>query len=67
MSIPAPPIGVAIIDSGVPYTVLRPVAFYENFNRQQQRFVDKGMIDSRAPDRLLHFIGIRSGSGLARV
>ncbi len=49
----------AIVDSGVPYTVLRPVAFYENFDRQQARTAKVGITDSRDPDRMLHFIAIR--------
>ncbi len=49
---------LAIVDSGVLYTVLRPVAFYENFDRQQARTAKVGITDSRDPDRLLHFIAI---------
>jgi uncharacterized protein YbjT (DUF2867 family) len=56
---------LAIIDSGVPYTVLRPVAFYENFDRQQARFAKSGIADSRAPERMLHFIAIRDIGFLA--
>lgn len=48
----------AIVASGVPYTVIRPVAFMENFDRQQARFARSGIVDSRAPDRELHFIAI---------
>jgi uncharacterized protein YbjT (DUF2867 family) len=48
-----------IIDSGVPYTVFRPVAFMENFDRQQARTVKNGIFDSRDPDRMLHFIAIK--------
>ena len=48
-----------IVASGVPYTVLRPVAFMENFDRQQARTAKKGISDSRDPDRMLHFIAIR--------
>lgn len=50
---------LALVDSGVPYTVFRPVAFYENFNRQQKRIAEKGIVDSRDPDRMLYFIAIR--------
>jgi uncharacterized protein YbjT (DUF2867 family) len=49
---------LAIIASGIPYTVLRPVAFMENFDRQQKRTAKMGVIDSRDPDRELHFIAI---------
>lgn len=49
----------ALIDSGLAYTVLRPVAFMENFDRQQKRIAKLGIVDSRAPDRQLHFIAIR--------
>lgn len=49
---------LALVESGVPYTVLRPVAFYENFNRQQKRIAASGIVDSRDPDRMLHFIAI---------
>jgi uncharacterized protein YbjT (DUF2867 family) len=49
----------AIVASGVPYTVLRPVAFMENFDGQQKRFATMGLVDSRAPDRELTFIAIR--------
>lgn len=50
---------LAIIDSGIPYTVFRPVAFMENFDRQQKRTANMGVVDSRAPDRELSFIAIR--------
>lgn len=50
---------LALVDSGVPYTVFRPVAFYENFDRQQKRIAASGIVDSRDPDRMLHFIAIR--------
>jgi len=50
---------LAIIASGVPYTVLRPVAFMENFDRQQKRTAKMGVIDSRDPDRELYFIAIQ--------
>ena len=49
----------AIISSGIPYTVLRPVAFMENFYRQQKRTAKMGIIDSRNLDRELYFIAIR--------
>ena len=49
---------LAIIASGIPYTVLRPVAFMENFDRQQKRTAKMGIIDSRDPERELHFIAI---------
>jgi len=49
----------AIVDSGVPYTVLRPVAFMENFDRQQKRIAKMGVIESRGPDRQLSFIAIQ--------
>jgi uncharacterized protein YbjT (DUF2867 family) len=49
---------IALVESGVPYTVIRPVAFLENFDRQKARFANKGIIDSRDPDRVLHFIAI---------
>jgi uncharacterized protein YbjT (DUF2867 family) len=48
-----------LIASGVPYTVLRPVAFMENYDGQQQRTLDKGISESRGPDRMLAFISIR--------
>jgi uncharacterized protein YbjT (DUF2867 family) len=48
-----------IVASGVPYTILRPVAFMENFDRQQARTAKSGISDSRDPDRMLHFIAIR--------
>ena len=37
----------------------RPVAFLENFDRQQARTARDGIMDSRDPDRMLHFIAIR--------
>jgi uncharacterized protein YbjT (DUF2867 family) len=49
---------LAIVGSGVPYTVFRPVAFMENFDRQQTRFASQGISDSRDPERMLHFIAI---------
>jgi len=49
---------LALLSSGVPYTVLRPVAFMENFDRQQKRTLEKGIFDSRAPDRFVPFISI---------
>jgi uncharacterized protein YbjT (DUF2867 family) len=48
-----------ILDSGVPYTILRPVAFMENFDRQQARTLQNGIRDSRDPERMLHFITIQ--------
>jgi len=48
-----------IVASGVPYTVFRPVAFMENFDRQQARTIKNGVLDSRDPDRMLHFIAIK--------
>ena len=49
---------LAIVASGLTYTVFRPVAFMENFRGQQSRFARDGISDSRDPDRLLHFIAI---------
>ncbi|HJP04303.1 MAG: NmrA family transcriptional regulator [Chromatiales bacterium] len=49
---------IAIVESGVPYTVFRPVAFMENFRGQQARTAKNGISDSRSPERLLHFISI---------
>lgn len=48
----------ALVASGVPYTVLRPVAFMENFDRQQKRFATTGITESRGPDRMLYFISL---------
>ena len=50
---------LAIVESGLPYTVFRPVAFMENFDRQQKRTAKMGIIDSRDVNRELHFIAIR--------
>jgi uncharacterized protein YbjT (DUF2867 family) len=55
----------ALIASGLEYTVLRPVAFMENFDKQQKRTAKMGIVDSRAPDRQLHFIAIRDIGRLA--
>jgi uncharacterized protein YbjT (DUF2867 family) len=44
--------------SGVPFSVIRPVAFMENFRGQQARTIKKGVIDSRAPERKVYFITI---------
>ncbi|HJP39293.1 MAG TPA: NmrA/HSCARG family protein [Gammaproteobacteria bacterium] len=49
---------LALRDSGVPFSVVRPVAFMENFKGQQKRTIDNGVIDSRAPDRYVYFITI---------
>lgn len=49
---------MAIRGSGIPYTVLRPVAFMENYHGQQKRIVRAGIIDSRAPDRIATLIAI---------
>ena len=48
-----------IVASGIPYTVFRPVAFMENYVGQKRRFATAGITDSRAPDRMLHFIAVR--------
>jgi uncharacterized protein YbjT (DUF2867 family) len=56
---------VALIDSGIKYTVLRPVAFMENFDKQQKRIAQLGIVDSRSPERQLHFIAIRDIARLA--
>jgi len=55
----------ALIESGIECTVLRPVAFMENFDKQQKRIAQIGIVDSRAPDRQLHFIAIRDIARLA--
>ncbi len=49
----------ALVTSGVPYTVLRPVAFMENFDGQQARLAKIGIVESRGPERLLSFIAIQ--------
>ncbi len=49
----------AIVASGVAFTVLRPVAFMENLARQQARVAKLGIVDSRDPERMLHFIAIQ--------
>jgi uncharacterized protein YbjT (DUF2867 family) len=56
---PKTQVELALVASGVPYTVLRPVAFMDNFAGQQQRIAKRGITDSRAPDRLLHFIAVQ--------
>ena len=56
---PKTDIELAIVASGIGYTVFRPVAFMENFRGQRKRFVSEGVTDSRAPDRMLHFIAVR--------
>jgi len=48
-----------IVASGIPYTVFRPVAFMENYVGQKKRFARAGITDSRAPERMLHFIAVR--------
>ncbi|MGI9341360.1 MAG: NmrA/HSCARG family protein [Gammaproteobacteria bacterium] len=52
-------IELKIRDSGIPYTVLRPVAFMENYRGQQARIVRTGIVDSRAPERIATMIAIR--------
>ena len=56
---PKTDIELAIVASGIGYTVFRPVAFMENFRGQRERFITEGVTDSRAPDRMLHFIAVR--------
>ncbi len=46
-------------ESGVPFSVVRPVAFMENYRGQQKHTLEKGVVDSRAPDRYVYFIAIR--------
>ena len=50
---------LAIRDSGLPFSVIRPVAFMENFRGQQARTLEKGVVDSRNPDRYVYFIAIK--------
>lgn len=50
---------LAIVGSGVPYTVFRPVAFMENFDPLKADTVENGFRDSRGPERMLYFIAIR--------
>ena len=50
---------LSIRASGIPYTVLRPVAFMENYRRQQKRIAKTGIVDSRAPDRIATLIAVR--------
>ncbi len=52
-------IELAIVGSGLPYTVFRPVAFMENYAAMKKRIASAGITDSRAPDRELHFIAVR--------
>jgi len=56
---PKTDIELALVAGDIPYTVLRPVAFMENYAGQQQRIAQNGISDSRAPDRELHFIAVR--------
>jgi len=49
---------LTLLESDVPYTVFRPVAFMENFDRQQKRFSKAGIVESRGPERELCFIAI---------
>lgn len=49
---------LALRDSGVPFTVMRPVSFMENFRGRQKRTIEQGVVDSRAPDRQVYFIAI---------
>lgn len=48
-----------IRESGVPYTIVRPVAFMENYRGQQKRITSGGIVDSRAPDRIATMIAVR--------
>jgi len=50
---------LAIRTSGIPYTVIRPVAFMENYRGQQNRIARTGIVDSRAPDRVATLISIK--------
>ncbi len=50
---------LALRASGVPFSVIRPVAFMENYKGQQKRTIEKGVIDSRASDRYVYLIAIR--------
>jgi uncharacterized protein YbjT (DUF2867 family) len=52
-------IELAIVESALPYTVFRPVAFMENYAAMRKRIASAGITDSRAPDRMLHFIAVR--------
>ncbi|MEC9374780.1 MAG: NmrA family NAD(P)-binding protein [Pseudomonadota bacterium] len=51
-------IELAIVSSGLNFTVLRPVAFMENIDRTQKRIAKNGIVDSREPSRMLYFISI---------
>jgi len=48
-----------IRESDIPFTVLRPVAFMENYRRQQKRIARTGIVDSRAPERIATMIAVR--------
>jgi len=50
---------LAIVDSGIPYTVFRPVSFMENYDPLKADTVKYGVRDSRGPDHMLYFIAIR--------
>lgn len=52
-------IELTIIESGIPYTVFRPVAFMENYAGLKESIKKFGVVDSRAPERMLHFIAVR--------
>ncbi len=56
---PKTDIELAIVAGDVPWTVLRPVAFMENYSGQRQRIIERGITDSRAPERELHLIAVR--------
>ncbi len=51
-------IEMQIRESGIPHTVVRPVAFMENYRGQQRRITQNGIVDSRAPDRIAALIAI---------
>jgi uncharacterized protein YbjT (DUF2867 family) len=48
-----------LVASGVPYSVIRPVAFMENFDRQQARILKNGVVDSRDENRKVFFIAVK--------
>jgi uncharacterized protein YbjT (DUF2867 family) len=57
--VPKMQVEINLGESGVPYSVLRPVAFMENFRGQQEKTLRDGVIDSRDPGRQVYFIAIR--------
>lgn len=52
-------IEVFIRDSGLPYTIVRPVTFMENWDNSKEQMIASGYRTPQSPDQVHYFISVR--------